>query len=342
MIGRIRTCGLGLALVVGTALVAGAARADDFYQGKTITITTSTGPGGTYDSVARLLQRHMPRHIEGTPTIVVQNMPGAGNVLATNYMYTIAPKDGTAIATVNNAIPLNQVLDGRGVRYDASKFNWLGSPGTYNTAAIIWKTAGVRTIDDARKKEITFGGTGPGSSNAIIPTAMNAVLGTKFKLVLGYKSVAQIYTAMERGEVQGFTTSYSGARIDRPDWFRDNKVNIVAQVGAERDKDIKDVPLITEIAPNDEGRRILALISSPNKLGQPFLAPPKVPAARVAQLRTAFADTMRDKGFAADMAKLHIDLAPISGEDVAKIVDETIHQPAAVISKTKALMGTPG
>ncbi|MGE5540174.1 MAG: Bug family tripartite tricarboxylate transporter substrate binding protein [Gemmatimonas sp.] len=327
-------------LCVSVALAASSvAHADDFYKGKTINIVVSTGPGGTYDSIARLLQRRMGQYLPGNPNFVVQNMPGGGNVLATNYMFNIAPKDGTAIATINNAIPLNQVLDGRGVRYDVSKFNWIGSPGAYNTIAMVWHTAGVRTIEQAREKELTFGATGAGSSNVIIPTAMNNTLGTKFKVVLGYKSVSEIYIAMERGEVQGFTTSYTGALIDRPAWFKEKKVDILAQVGAARDKDLPDVALVTELAPTAEAREILKLISSPNALGQPFLAPPDVPADRVAMLRRAFADTMKDKEFAAEMAKLHIDIAPISGEDVARIVRETINQPPDIIAMAKAAMG---
>ncbi|HTI88285.1 MAG TPA: tripartite tricarboxylate transporter substrate-binding protein [Alphaproteobacteria bacterium] len=327
---------------VAAALLAASvvpSHADDFYKGKTINVVVSTGPGGTYDSIARLLQRHMGRYIVGNPNFVVQNMPGAGNVLATNYMYNIAPKDGTTIATVNNAIPLNQVLDGRGVRYDASRFNWIGSPGSYNTIAMVWHTAGVKTIEQAKSRELSFGATGAGSSNVIIPTAMNNTLGTKFKVVLGYKSVSEIYIAMDRGEVQGFTTSYTGALIDRPAWFKERKVDILAQVGAEREKDLPDVPLVTEIAPTAEAREILKLISSPNALGQPFLAPPDVPADRVAFLRAAFAETMRDQNFAAEMAKLHIDINPISGMELAKIVSETIHQPADIIAKAKAAMG---
>ena len=316
------------------------ARAEDFYAGKTITITISTGPGGTYDSIARLLARHMPRYLPGTPTMIAQNMPGAGNVLATNYMYNLAPKDGTAIATVNNAIPLNQVLDGRGVRYDTRRFNWLGSPGRYNSALLVAKSAGVHSFKDVTEREITVGGTGAGSSNIIIPTAMNNVLGSKLKIVLGYKDVAELYLAVDRGEIQGFTTSYTGALIDRPDWFAEHKVEILAQIGAGRDARIADVPLITELAKTQEQREILKLISSPNALGQPFFTPPEVPAERVALLRQAFAATMKDAGFVAEMEKMHLDLAPVSAEEVTRIVRETIEQPPDIIAKAKAAMET--
>ena len=329
----------GLAALIA-ALPLGPAAAQDFYANKTITIIVSTGPGGTYDAIARLLARHMPRYLPGTPSMIVQNMPGAGNVLATNYMFNIAPKDGTAIATVNNAIPLNQVLDGRGVRYDTRRFNWLGSPGAYTTVLMVRKDAGVHSFKAVTEHEVTVGGTGAGSSNIIIPTALNNVLGTKLKIVLGYHDVAELYVAVDRGEIQGFTTSYTGALIDRPDWFAEKKVDILAQVGARRDAGLPDIPLITELAPSEEKRKILELISSPNALGQPFFAPPDVPRDRVALLRSAYAKTMKDAGFVAEMQKLHIDIDVVSAEEVTRIVRETIEQPPDIIAKAKAAMGT--
>ena len=160
----------------------------DVFKGKTITLITSTGVGGLYDLVARMIARHMPRHIPGKPTIIVQNMPGGGNVLATNYMYNIAPKDGTALATIHSAMPVHQVLNGQGVRYDADKFNWLGSTGPQNEMIVVWHTAGIRTLEQAKQQEVILGGTGVGSGIVIIPTIMNSLLGTKFKIVTGYRS----------------------------------------------------------------------------------------------------------------------------------------------------------
>src|SRR6516164_5112430 len=159
-----------------------------FYKGKTISLITSTGIGGTYDSVARLVARYMPRYIPGTPTIIVQNMPGGGNVLATNYMYNIAPQDGTAIATIHSAMPLHQVLAPEGVHYDADKFNWLGSTGPQNEVILVWRSAEITTINQAMEHEIILGATGPASGLVIIPAVMNSLLGTKFKIVTGYRT----------------------------------------------------------------------------------------------------------------------------------------------------------
>lgn len=311
----------------------------DFLKGKTVTIVTSTGAGGGYDLIARVIARHMPRHLSGQPTMVVQNMPGAGNVLATNHMYNVAPKDGTMIAVINNAIPLHQVLDGRGVRYDVRKFNWLGSTGAKNSVLYVWHTAGITSIKDAMNQEVTVGGTGPASDTSIYPTVMNKIIGTKFKLVHGYKSANEISIALERGEVQSRINNISSLISDQPDWITEKKVNILVQLGAKRDHRIADVPLLTELAQNEEQREIFRLLSAPIALGQPYLAPPEVAADRIATLRKAFAATLMDKSFIAETDKLNFDIDPTSAEEVAKVVKQTIETPPPIIAKTKEAMG---
>ena len=328
------------------ALLAVLARADaapapaSGYQWKTLTIVTSTGIGGTYDLIARMMAHHMPKYLPGNPTIIVQNMPGGGNVLATNYMYNNAPKDGTTIAVVNDAIPLHQVIDGRGVRYDAEKFNWLGSPGDRNSITFVWHTAGIKTIQDVMRKEVALGGTGVGSSIVIYPTAMNKVLGTKFKVVMGYRSSAEVFLAMERGEVQARSVGLTSVLAEYPAWIKDKKIDILVQMGAARDKMLPDVPLVTELAKTEEQRQILKLVSSPTLLGQPYLAPPGVPAERVAVLRQAFAATMKDKAFLADAEKISYSIIPLTGEQVAQIVHDTVATPPTIVAKTRALIGT--
>src|ERR1700685_2472581 len=173
----------------------------EFYKGKTISLITSTGVGGTYDAVARLIARHMPRYIPGNPTIIVQNMPGGGNVIATNYMYNIAPKDGTAIATIHSAMPLQQALDAGGVRYDSDQFNWLGSTGSQNEVILVWHSAGIKTLEQAAEKEVILGGTGSGAGIVLLPVLVNNLLGTKFKIVTGYRTSEDVNLGMERGEV---------------------------------------------------------------------------------------------------------------------------------------------
>jgi tripartite-type tricarboxylate transporter receptor subunit TctC len=315
------------------------ALAEDFYRGKTITIINSTGNGGSYFNLAQALTRHMPKYIPGNPAMIVKSMPGGGNILATNFMYVSAPKDGTHIATINNSIPLHQALDGRGIQYDVTKFNWLGSTGTYNSVAYVWSAAGFTSIGDVFHREVLLGGTGVGSSIVIYPAAMNSLLGAKFKIVLGYKSTSEIDIAMERGEVQARTGSYTGLRSDHPDWLSQRKVDILLQIGSKRDPELPDVPLLTELGRNDEERQILELISSPIALGRPYLAPPNVPADRLSILRDAFARTMRDESFLSEARKMDHEIAPQSAEDVSRIVEATIRAPASVIQRAKEVMG---
>ena len=327
-------------LALLAASVAASARAAEPYSWKQLTIITSTGAGGTYDLNARLVARHMARHLPGNPTIVVQNMPGGGNLLATNFLYNNAPKDGSVIGVINDAIPLHQVLDGRGVRYDAARFSWLGSPGDRNSVTFAWHTAGIASIEDVMKKEVALGGTGVGSSIVVFPLAMNKVLGTKFKIVLGYKSSAEVFLAMARGEIQARSVGLTSVLTEYPDWIRDKKIVFLVQMGAKRDPTLPDVPLVTELAKTDEQRQILKLISSPTELGQPYLAPPGVAADRIAALRKAFDATMADPAFLADAAKIRYSVVPMTGDEVARIVRETVSAPGNVVARARALIGT--
>jgi tripartite-type tricarboxylate transporter receptor subunit TctC len=313
---------------------------EEFFKGKTITIVNSTGNGGSYYNVAMAMTRHMPKYIPGRPAMVVQSMPGGGNVLATNFMYTNAPKDGTYIATINNSIPLHQVLDGRGVRYDADKFHWLGSTGTYNSVAYVWHTSNVMTYKDLFTKTVILGGTGVGSSIVIYPTITNAMLGTKFDIVLGYKTTADIDLAMERGEVQARTGSYTGLVSDHPDWIRDKKVRILFQIGSKPDPALKDVALMTDLARSDEDKQIMKLVSSPIDVGRPYLTPPGVPEDRVEILRQAFQQTLRDKEFLAEMAQMGHDIDPVSAEELTQIVHETVSASPELIAKAKTYINS--
>jgi tripartite-type tricarboxylate transporter receptor subunit TctC len=316
---------------------------EDFYKGKTITVITSTGVGGPFDLTARALAKYMPRYIPGRPTMIVKNMPGGGHVLATNYMYTQAAKDGTFIATVNNIIPLHQVLDGRGVRFDARKFNWLGSTGGSNLMTWAWHTSGFKTINDVMQRELIAGATGMGSGTFIYPNATNVVVGTKFKIVMGYASTAEIDLAMERGEIAARAgASLAGMLQEHADWVREKKVIALVQVGAEREKDYPDVPLMQDLAKTQEQRQVLNLVSSPPALGRPFFTTQEVPADRVAALRKAFDATMADEGFLAEAKQLGLDMNPMTGERVAAIVDDTINAPAESVAKAKAAIEPAG
>jgi tripartite-type tricarboxylate transporter receptor subunit TctC len=312
----------------------------DFYKGKTINIVVSTGEGGTYDTVARSIAHYMPKHIPGEPTMILRYMPGAGHVVATNYMYNQAPKDGTYIATIGNSIPQHQVLDGKGVRFDARKFNWIGSTGISNLMTAAWAASGVKTNDDAYKHEVTAGSTGAGSGTMLYPTITNNVVGTKFKIISGYRKATEIDLAMERGEVvvrAGF--SLGSLSNEHPDWISEKKVNFLFQVGGKREASLPDVPLMSDLGKTDEQKKILRVLSAPVALGRPYLAPQDVPGDRVKGLRAAFEATMKDPAFLADAKKLKFDLRPLSGEEVAEIVDDTIDLPPDLAAKAKAAIG---
>ena len=332
--------GTAVAAAVVWPLAAQAQPAGEFFKGRTISIITSTGAGGPYDLAARTVARHMPRHIPGAPTMVVKNMPGGGHTLASNYLAIQAPRDGTTIATISNTIPLHQVLDGKGVRYDARKFNWLGTLGISSLITVAWATSGIKSIDDVMRREVITGATGAGSGTWLYPNAMNVVLGTKFKIVTGYTSSAEVDLAMLRGEVTARSGgSYIGYVQERPEWLRENKVNILVQVGAVREKELPDVPLMHELAKSDEQRRLLNLISSPVRVGRPYLAPPDVPGDRIALLRKAFDALMQDAAFLAEAKGLALEVNPLTGDKVAAIVDETVNAPAEILAKARAMVG---
>jgi tripartite-type tricarboxylate transporter receptor subunit TctC len=330
---------LGAAALALLSSVAAQAQNDNFFKGKQLTIITSTGAGGPYDLVARVLAKYLTKNLPGNPGAIIQNMPGAGHVLATNYMYNQAPQDGTYIGIVANSIPLHQIVNGRGVRYDARKINWIGSTGISNIATVAWHTSGVKSTADVMERELITGVTGTGSGTYLYPAVMNAVLGTKFKLVMGYKTSTEIGLAMERGEVAARSgTSIAGQMVENPDWINKKQVVVLSQVGSRRDKLLPDVPLMEELGRTPEERAILKLVSSPVALGRPFLTGPGVPKDRVETLRRAFDLAMKDPGFLEDATKAQIDLDPLTGDQVTQIVAESFATPPDLVDKVRQIV----
>jgi tripartite-type tricarboxylate transporter receptor subunit TctC len=332
----------GLAALLGAADSVRADAVSDFYKGKTVTIIVSTG-GGSYVAIGRTIADHMRKHIPGNPTMISKAMPGAGHVKATNFMYNNAPKDGTFIASVGNTIPQHQVVSGKGARYDAAKFNWLGSTGISNLMTVVYHTAGVKTIADVQKKEIIAGGTGAGSGTVLYPTILNNMIGTKFKIIIGYRSASGVDLAMERGEVHA-RNGYSYGSFERahPNWIKEGKAYFLFQVGLDTAMGPKGVPLMIDLAQNDEQREILRLFSRTVALGRPYLAPPGLPADRLAALRAAFTATMKDKNFVAAMKKRHLDLFPQDWKQVTENVVAMINTPKNLVAKAKVVMERKG
>ena len=294
----------------------------EFYKGKTITIVIGYTPGGGYDAYARLLARFIGSHIPGEPKVLAENRPGAGSRTAVNYLYNVAPKDGTVLATADQSLPLEQALGDKTLTFDTSKFNWIGNMSADNNVVMIWAASGIKTIADVQAKEIAIGATG-GSTSSQYPKAMNALLGTKFKLILGYPGGNDINFAMEKGEVDGRgSNSWASVKGTRPDWLRDKKINILVQIGPKKAADLPDVPLLSDLGKTDEDKTVLRLLSSPVGVGRPIFGPPGIPADRVAALRKAFDETMQDPQFLAAAKQQGLDVTPVSGADVEKTVKD--------------------
>jgi tripartite-type tricarboxylate transporter receptor subunit TctC len=312
------------------------AAAEDFYAGKTLEIIVPSGVGGdSYDTLSRMVAHYIGRYLPGKPTVVVENMPGAGGILAANQLYNIAPRDGTVIGMLDQSIPEDQLFKLSALRADVTKMNWIGRVISNNAALFAWHSAAVKKIDDAYSEPLIICSTG--SASQLRWTMLKRLLGLKFKLVTGYKGTGDGLVAMERGEVEALSMPWTVFRILRADWLRDKKVNVLLQTGLDKAPDLPDVPRLVDLARNDEQRQILELFSQPEKVGRSLTAPPGVPAERVAQWRTAFAATLKDPGFVADAARIHIDLSPLPGDELQAIIEKSFDYSPAIIAKAEAL-----
>lgn len=328
---------IGGVVALATLSCAAVAHADDFYKGKTLEIYVGTDVGGAYDAYARLLARHMHRHLPGTPQPVVRNMPGAGSVVLTNYLFKRAKKDGTEFGIVNQGIPTSQALSEKGVEYDARQMNWIGSTHTTVNVAFAWHTAKVRTIQDAMRDQLIVGTTGAGSATSFYPELMNELLGTKFKIIGGYIG-QDMLLAIERGEVEG-RGAYNWANLrDQTSWVKDKKVNILVQMGAGKAPDLPNVPLMHELAISPKDREILEFVSLAPSVGRPFVAPPGLPPERVKMLRDAFDAAMADKELLAEASKSKLEILPTTGAKLAEIVARNLNVSPETVKRAKEIM----
>lgn len=330
------------ATAVGVCALGPAAQADpveDFYRGKTIDLIIGYSPGATYDLYARLVAEFLGNHIPGKPNIVARTMAGGGSRIAAGYIAKVAPRDGTVLGTADQSLAVEQAMGDASLQFDTRKFIYIGNPAADNNVAVTWYTSGVKTIEDAKKREVTFGATGASTSSQY-PKTMNALLGTKFKIVIGYPGGNDIDLALERGEVEGRgSTSWAHLKAQRPEWLRDKKINILVQIGLAKAPDLPDVPLLTDLAKNDQDRAVLKLLSGPTRIGRPLFTTPDVPPERVQALRAAFAATMMDPAFLAQAKKQEFDLEPISGEEMQAIVAEIIASPKPITTRLNEIIG---
>jgi tripartite-type tricarboxylate transporter receptor subunit TctC len=330
---------LGLLLL----LMHGTSRAQDdaaFFKGKTIRIVISTGVAGGYAEYARALADYMGRHIAGEPRFMVQSMPGAGGLAATNYLYSQAPRDGTTIGIVHSTIPLAPLWGNKGVRYDTLKINWLGSLDRADGMCITWRTSPSRTWVDLLNRETTVGSSGAGSQMEAYPMLLNRLFGTKMKVIGGYKDGTDIYLAMERGELDGRCGGQlSVIKSTRPDWLTEHKIHVPIVIAEKRNAEFPDTPAVMEFVKDEATRRQLELITTTQNFDRPVLLPPSVPPERVKELRRAFDATVADEAFRADIAQLNLHLDPVSGEEMTKALERAFSFPADVVAAARTTMG---
>jgi tripartite-type tricarboxylate transporter receptor subunit TctC len=324
------------AMLAGTLTTATADEIADFYRGKTVRLVIGYGAGGGYDVYAKMFARFLGEHIPGKPTVIAQNMPGAGSRNAANWLFNVAPKDGSVLAVLSQATPADQALGQPGIQFDARKFNWIGNMVVVNNIMITWATTGVSTIEQAKKQPLAIGATGASSPSVIYPTVANNLFGTQFKIVSGYPGGGDIMIALERREVDGRgSDSWASLKSNNPAWIKEGKVNILFQVGPRREPDLPGPPLLTELAQNDEQRQILEVVSGDAAVGRPILTAPDVPPARVRALRKAFDDVMRDPAFLEAAKKANMDFNPLGGEELQKIVTRILSPSPQVIERVK-------
>jgi tripartite-type tricarboxylate transporter receptor subunit TctC len=335
-------------LVAGlaTALVISSAKADpvaDFYRGRQVTMILSADAGGGYASYATAFAPYLAKHMPGHPDIVVQYMPGAGGLRAMNYLYSVAPKDGSTIALVHSSVPFAPLYGLKAAHFDPRKMNWIGSIDATDGICVAWHMAKVKTWNDLLTKQLTVGSSGAGSQMETLPLMLDKLFGTKIKVISGYKGGNEVYLAMERGEVDGRCGSLvSSINSTRPTWFSKHLVSVPIAIALERDPRFPETPALIEFAKDERTRQILRLILAPMSMDRPILTPPGVPADRVAALKIAFHAAITDPGFLADAKKQRIEVKEVPGEEVAKIIADAFAMPADVVAAANESMNGHG
>jgi tripartite-type tricarboxylate transporter receptor subunit TctC len=334
---------IALLLVVGSSPFADEAAlaqpATRFYEGKSLNLIISSATGGGYDALGRLVARHLVNHIPGNPTLVVHNMPGAGGLIAINHLFNVAPKDGTTFGLVQNSTPFSPLLGATQAKYEASKFNWLGSPNIETALLAVWHTVPVNSIADIRKREIAVASNGSDSTATFYPRLFNATLGTRMKVVYGYQSAAEAFLAMQRGELDGYPTIFkSSLMATHPTWVKEGLLKLLLQFGPQKDDSVGDVPFAADLMKTAEDKKLLEVGIANLAVGRPFAAPPGVPADRIAILRAAFAATFTDPRFIAEADSMKVDVSePRSSVELARVIADAYAAPPAIIERLRIL-----
>jgi tripartite-type tricarboxylate transporter receptor subunit TctC len=339
MTGRIS---IGRACLAAIAAVAFAApvkseTAEEFFRGKQINLTIGYNPGGPYDIYARLAATLLPKYIPGNPRIVPQNMPGVGSAKAANYLYNQAPRDGLAIGVIGQQLPVNQALGDASVKFDLRQFNWLGRFTSGGEATVIWHTSPVKSLADAMKRETTLASTSAGSSADAFPLLMNRIVGTKFKMIRGYPGITGTVLAMERGETEGAHSNLEQTLFSHQDWIKEKKMTVLVQYTQTRHPAFPDVPAMIEFGNNDIDKQVLALYGSTAEIGRSMVAPPGVPADRLAVLRRSFETMLKDPSFKHEVEKRNLEYGPMTGAELQKLITEALTISPEVIKHAIAM-----
>jgi tripartite-type tricarboxylate transporter receptor subunit TctC len=315
---------------------AGYAQQVDFSR-KTITIYIGNTAGGTYDLMGRLVARHLGHFLPGNPTVVPENMPGAGSLRAANYIFNIAPTDGTALGIVTDTIAVEQALRNPAVQFDARKLAWIGRVAASNAVQIIWHTSKVQSIEDAKHFEATVAGTGAGNAAEVVPKLLNAVIGTKFKIIKGYPAANEAMLAVERGEVESAVPNWATMKTTRASWLRDGNAKVILQYLAERGPELPDVPALGELGDTLESKQLLGLYANTSAIGRSFFGPPGLPPPVTKELRDAFTAMARDPTFIADANQVNAELQFGPGEEVQEAVGRTLNVPETVLQRAREI-----
>ena len=313
------------------------AKAQDFYQNRQINFIVASGAGGGYDTNARVLARTLGNHIPGQPKIIVQNMPGASGIQATNHLYTIAERDGTVIGATANTMPLDPLLGGPASRFDPRQLGWIGSIGKQINVCLAWHTSSIKRFEQVQQQEVKVSATGATGWRAIMPRLLNSVAGAKYKVISGYATTESML-AVERGEVDGICTTFETLMASQQQWLVDKKVTFLAQFGFEPIPALKDVPMGLTFVKDPTDLEAIRLIFLQQETGRPIVAPPNVPADRLQILRTAFDDSMKDPVFLAEAAKAQLDVSPLSGAAIDEMLRKAYATPPAIVEHAKVIL----
>jgi tripartite-type tricarboxylate transporter receptor subunit TctC len=332
---RVLTVLLAAAVATGTAQ---AQSVEEFYKGKNLTMVVGAAAGGGNDFYGRLVAKYIAKHLPGQPNAVVQNMPGAVSLIAANWLNNSAPRDGTAIVQLNRAVVTEPLFENKDAKFDALKFNWIGSPSQETSVLFSWAQAPYKTYEDLFKRPIVVGADAPGGSGSVNSALLKETLDMPMKLVFGYSGIAESLLAMERGEIEGKAgQSWGVLKASRPDWLRDKKIVVLLQMGLKNEPELKGVPLIMDLVKKPADHQLLELFFAKQTMAFPIVAPPDVPADRMAALRKAFDEAMVDPQMIAEAAKQELDVKPVKGDEIVALLKSMYASPKDVVERAKTL-----